>query len=72
MCKDFITFSFRDGSAQVDYSIVSRNNILLALVTLEALAAKETGLHIDDIRTILDEEKSKLKAREVVDIEENS
>ena len=65
--KDHITLSFEDGSVQVDYAVSSKNSILLALVTLEAMAVKEVGLSIDDIRAIIDSEKNKLEATPVVD-----
>lgn len=70
--KDYLTFGFRDGSVQVDYKIGSRNNLLLALSVIEGLASKECGLHVDDIRAIVDEEKKKLEAKPLVDIDEEN
>lgn len=70
MNSPHITITFRDGSAQVDYSIESANNALLAYVVIEAIATKETGLHIDDIRAIVDEQKKNLEAKDTIDIKQ--
>lgn len=70
--KDHITVTFKDGSAQVDYAVTSKNSLLLALTIIEGLCVQETQLPIEDIRLIIDEEKQKLEAKDTKVIDSES
>ena len=72
--RDFITIEFEDGKAKVGYNISEDAQLFTALLCIEGIIGRVTGLGAQEIREIIDDEKDYVVVKpydedEVVDTE---
>jgi len=64
MKKDYLLVEFNGDETSFDYDVSKAEYLITALMGVEALVCKETGLDSTDLREIVDEmrEKNQVKA----------
>ena len=63
--KDYVLVEFKNGSAAFSYDISRGEHLFTALMGLEAMVCKETGLDSADVRDVIDEMRGKNEAKPV-------